>query len=90
MGVTRGLALEIPRALGVDFDPCSLQEQGGATVNAGELPRVYLGHLEDEDACTDDKKAENNRDNLCCTRFETLVENNGGEERAKGEHLVKV
>jgi hypothetical protein len=53
--------------------PTSLEEDGGTTVEL-ELSRIDLGHLEDGDSGTDDKKSHDDGDNLTCRGFEALKE----------------
>jgi hypothetical protein len=53
--------------------PRSLEENGGTTVEL-KLSRIDLGHLEDGDSDTDDKKSHDDGDNLTCGGFEALKE----------------
>ena len=84
------VALEVSGALGVNFDSGGLKEECGAAVQVYELPWINLRHLEDEDACADNEEAEYDGHDLCCTRFETLIENNRSDKRAESEHLSEV
>jgi hypothetical protein len=52
----------------------SLEENSGTTVEILELSRIDLGHLEDGDPDTDDKKSQNNGENLTGGGFETFEE----------------
>jgi hypothetical protein len=54
--------------------PRSLEKNGGATVEILKLSRIDLGHLEDGDPDTDDKKCHDDGENLTCGRFEAFEE----------------
>ncbi len=52
----------------------SLEKDSRTTVESLELSRVNLGHLEDCNSDADDKKCQDNGENLTCGGLEALEE----------------
>lgn len=50
----------------------SLEKDGGTTIEVLEMSRVNLGHLEDSNSDADDKKCEDNGNNLTCGGLEAF------------------
>src|SRR6266852_2345022 len=61
----------------------SLDKDGGTTIEGLELSRVDLGHLEDSNSDADDKKCQDNGNDLTCGGLEALEQDLEDDIRVK-------